>query len=186
MRRPREGIVALAAATLLAAAGLAACPLPQPLPEVSRVDGGTITPPRILVSSVRPPESVILVSTTCPAPPQFELQAAIEDLDTTEQVEARWFVDYDAPSNVGLIRAPDLIPGTDDPSLTTRAVPSFLYSPDPTATVHVVEVVVSNGFAPNASVAVPLPNRMPAEGFETQLYRWVFRFVDGAGRCGFP
>jgi hypothetical protein len=36
--------------------------------------------------------------------------------------------------------------------------------------LHVVELVVSNGF----DLDGPLPNRSPAPGFEIQLYRWVF------------
>jgi hypothetical protein len=48
--------------------------------------------------------------------------------------------------------------------------------------VHVVELVVSNGFAPEPTSR---PYRTPAQGYETQFFRWVFRYVPG-GACGYP
>ncbi len=184
-RTRRLALLAVAAALPW---GLSACPLPQPLAEVSRVDGGTFAPPRIVGDSAVPPESVIRVSRTCPTRPQFSLQLQVDDPDTNELVEARWFIDYDPTTNVGITRD-DIIPGTGDPSVTVRPIAPFVYvvpDPDPANTAHVVEVVISNGFAPPGDLSVPLPNRMPAEGFETQLFRWVFQYTDTSGRCQSP
>jgi hypothetical protein len=177
-------------ALLLCLGGLlAACPLPQPLAEVSVVDGGSVAPPRILVASVLPPQTRIAVSRSCTSTPIFVLQAQVDDPDAVEPVEARWFVDYDVATNVGLATPPQTIPGTGDPAVTVRPTPaSFTYGVppvDPANSAHVVELVVSNGFAP-AGVTVPLPNRTAASGFETQVFRWIFQYVDDGGACRYP
>jgi hypothetical protein len=181
----------MAVAVLLSGAGLlAGCPLPQPLAEISRVDGGSVAPPRILVATVLPAQTRIAVSRACTATPTFVLQAQVDDPDTVEQVEARWFVDYDiATGAVGLAAPPQTLPGTGDPAVTVRPTPAvYAYAvpaPDAANAAHVVELVVSNGFAP-AGVGVPLPNRTAADGFETQVFRWVFQHVDAGGTCQFP
>ena len=53
--------------------------------------------------------------------------------------------------------------------------------------LHVVELVVSNGFAPDPGPA-ERPWRSPATNFETQVQRWVFHYVPAGagGACGFP
>jgi hypothetical protein len=50
--------------------------------------------------------------------------------------------------------------------------------------LRVVELVVSNGFDPDA-VAPPaaLPYRTPRLAFETQVYRWVFVTVPQGASC---
>ncbi len=173
----------------LAAAGLGGCPLPQPLPELGRVDGGTVTPPRIVVdpSSLTPIDSVVRVSVACPLPgPRFELRAEVDDPNTTEAVDARWFVDYDplAPSSTGA-QALDSPPPVTAPA-TRRPVQPFVFAPpayDPAAPVHVVELVVSNGFMPLGSPNAALPNRSAELGFEVQVYRWVFQYDPASQRC---
>jgi hypothetical protein len=111
-------------------------------------------------------------------------------------VEARWFVDY-KKDNAGRYAIQNLnglreVPPDPDKNVLTRKVPSFPFHPygysvpaelagstDPKApgVVHVVELVVSNGFvtSPNA----PEPNRTPAPTFEIQTYRWTFVNVAG-------
>jgi len=175
----------LALATACAAAlALAACPLPQPLAEVARVNGGTVAPPRILLDSVQPPDPRVLVGTACPSGSSFTLSATVDDANTTEVVEARWFVDYDAQSNSGVAGLdPQVEPVQPDDTL--RPVTPFVYvlpAFEAAAPVHVVELVVSNGFRPIGDPAAPLPNRSPLDGFETEVYRWVFEFSD-TGRC---
>ncbi len=183
-RRPPVALRAALAALLVAGAG---CPLPQPLTDIAGQGKTTLTtPPLIVTSSVTPADSVILVATGCTAP-HFALDLQVEDLDVTEQVEARWFVDYAPPYDVGIQRT-DLIPGPEDPTAVTRTIPTFDYQPDPAASLHVVEVVVSNGFAPSGNSG-PLPNRSPADGYQTQIFRWVFQLVDPtnpAARCSYP
>jgi hypothetical protein len=179
----------LAAAAIGAA--LAACPLPQPVPEIARVDGGSIAPPRIVGDSAQPPETLVAVRKDCPAPARFNLSAVVDDSDTTEQVEVRWFLDYDAirQVNLGIIRTDELAPPPTPVTTTLRTVPAFSYFPKPFdpagPQVHVVEMVVSNGFAPEGDLGIPLPNRTPLPGFETQVFRWVFEYDDD-GRCSFP
>ncbi len=189
------------AAALAAAAALVGCPLPQPLPAYPAT--GAIAPPRILMDAVMPNATVIRVSTGCaPVPPAtaadpiFTLSAQVHDDTTTELVEARWFVDYDATasSRGSLIVQNDSVeaPTSGDPRV--RALPVYAFHPyvffspsQPVAgDVHVVELVVSNGFDPAGPNALPLPNRSPALNFETQYYRWVFQYVASGGSCGFP
>ena len=171
-----------AAAALLT---LAACPLPQPLAEVARSGGSGTTPPTIVSDSVRPPDPRVPLGKACTAP-SFTLSATVEDANTTEAVEARWFVDYDAVTNSG-VAALDAQVQPLEPNDTLRPVTPFVYQPrpfqaDPTVPLHVVELVVSNGFRPIGDPAAPVPNRSPLDGFDTQVYRWVFEF-DDAGRC---
>jgi hypothetical protein len=169
---------------------LAACPLPQPLPSVGHEDGGTVTPPRIFIQSVSPPETVIQVSLSCPTPPAFTVSVDIIDDDTAERVDARWFVDY-APdaANSRLLGGPEDNEGPVDPTVTLRHLLPVVFTPNdfsPTpapGVVHVLELVVSNGFYPLNTPDLPQPNRTPQPGYETQVFRWVFQYVATGGRC---
>jgi len=181
----RNRIVVLAAATCgVALALVAACPLPQPLAGVTLVDGGKISPPRILTASVNPSDTPILLAQDCPTGSTLSLSATIDDDNTTEAVEARWFIDYDPAANPGVAGDEQLEPetGTD----TTRAVTPFAF-PVPAYSaskpVHIVELVVSNGFLPQSDMTGPLPHREPLAGYEVQLYRWVFEYATTGGRC---
>ena len=192
-----------AAIALAGALVLAGCPIPQPLPEY---EAGTITPPRIVVddsvSQIAFPGTAILVppdgcSSTAPS---YPLSASLVDVNTVEQIVARWFVNYDAADPVR--KCPEggdiEIPGTSS-TATRRTVPTFTFYPHTSygktvaggngtdgkepGTLQVVELVVSNGFDPAVAVspldtrpgsgALP-PFRRPASGFETQMFRWVF------------
>ncbi len=190
------------AAAFAAVALLAGCPLPQPLSEYPT--GQPVTPPRVLTSAIRvaaapETESFIRVPASCPGPaPTYDLSATLYDL-TTEIVQARWFVDYDpanelASSPVGGTH--DISPPV-DPLVFSRPVSPFTFNPydfaappgtgsytdhESAGIVHVVELVVSNGFDPAADTfpapaGVPLPFRTAKTGFETQVYRWVFQLV---------
>jgi hypothetical protein len=101
-------------------------------------------------------------------------------------VDARWFVDYRIPDNVGVADA-DQPPPSGNASDPTRPVRDFVWSPLDYGTfaspVHVVELVVSNGFWPLNTPGLSLPNRSPQPNRETQVFRWVFRYVDSGGAC---
>jgi transcriptional regulator with GAF, ATPase, and Fis domain len=179
----REALAALAAA----AVALAACPLPQPVASVRRENGGaTTTPPRVDTSSVVPGETLVRVSTACPDPPTFHVRANVIDDDTTELVSVRWFVDY-APDALGSRPMfSEEVPGSEDgrePQGPTPP-PLTLGAPFDTAagTAHVLELVVSNGFYALYTDGLPLPNRTPQPGFETQVFRWVFQFDPASDR----
>ncbi|BDG06584.1 hypothetical protein [Anaeromyxobacter oryzae] len=183
----RNLVVGLAATLLLAG-----CPLPQPLPDYP---AGTVTPPRILAASTtRGVESLIPVPAGCATEPTLDLDATIFYQDTVT-VEARWFVDYKTtePSRYAIQNTSGItaVPPDPDPTVLTRAVPRFHFRPygypvpdelaggldrQAPGVVHVVELVVSNGF--DASADVPEPNRTPAHTstgqFEIQTYRWTF------------
>ncbi len=189
-RRPVASAVVVAAAL---AAALAACPLPQPLPGIARPpDGGTIASPRIDTASVSHPETTIAYDTaaTCAATDggTFSLSARVLDANTEETVTVRWFVDYDPGSPPLTIpqQAEDLLPPL-DPTQGWRNpapfpfVPTKNWGPSPP---HVVEIVISNQFA--APDVGPSYGRMPAPGYETQVFRWVFVPATGAvdGGCG--
>lgn len=123
--------------------------------------------------------------------------AQIRDSNTVETIEARWFVNYD-PTNS--IRAGSVLQDTiapvvpTPPDPTLRTIQTYTFHPyqvgsatDPTVqgnavgALHVVELVVSNGFRidgadPTATwkPGDPLPFRAPAPGFEVQVFRWIF------------
>jgi hypothetical protein len=183
-------LLAVAAAALL----LSGCPLPQPLPDYKT---GTTTPPRIVMDGLVGRQTIVRVPAGCAAEPVYTLEDAaqgatgvfLHDPNTAEQVVARWFVDYDADDLLHQVpQRQDQVPPPDsnaaDP--TSRSVPAFEYHaygyPDPitgaaasdaAGILHVVELVVSAGFADNGDP----PNRAPASGFETQTFRWVFMTV---------
>lgn len=174
---------------LALAAALVGCPIPQPLPDYP---AGTITPPRIVVDSISESATVVWVPGGCTTHPTYDLNATLIDVNTFEVVRARWFVNYDPADSARYtpIQQND-IPGVDsNPPITERAVPTFTFRPYdgfPTiggtggnsgstpGAVHIVELVVSNGFdSAVTGPPAPLPFRTPLPGFETQLYRWTF------------
>jgi hypothetical protein len=175
-------------AALAAAAALVGCPIPQPLPGYPAT--GLITPPRFLVSSVLPPDPVVEVGSACAADPIFHLSATLVDENTTEAIAYRWFLDCTATANGCIPVLTSQIP----PPLANA--PTVLRDVDPYAfdaygglghadgAVHVVELVVSNGFLTNTpdTTVDPLAWRKPALNYETQLYRWVFHY-SAAGAC---
>lgn len=188
-----------ALAAVAASAALAGCPIPQPLPDYP---AGTVTPPRIVMDQIAQRDTVVRVPTNCTSTaPTYDLAATLIDVNTIEVVRARWFINYDPSdsSRFTPIQQVD-IPGVDaNPPVTTRSVPVFTFRPYdgfPTiggtgggsgrnvGAVHVVELVVSNGFDPDASgPPAVLPNRTPLVGFETQGYRWMFLTVAESPGC---
>lgn len=187
------------ALALLLGVALAGCPLPQTLPEYP--NSGTITPPRIQSDTVTPIDTIILVDAGCPSTPTpaFTLSARLVDENTFEKVEARWFVDYDPTrSSVTPIPPIQLIDGPADGVTIERMLDAFVFKPytfdDPAfraaGGLHVVELVVSNNFAPETPTpARPwrTPLKTATQTFETQVYRWVFKYVPtGSGVCGYP
>lgn len=212
-----KDLPAAGALALLLSAGLAGCPLPQTLPEYPT--NGIITPPRIQSDQVTPIDTVILVDASCSSDPTaqvFLLSASLVDENTIEQVEARWFIDYD-PQRITVVPVKDqFVPGPADGVTVERSLDSYPFAPymsDPPGTgsppesspgqafrdgggIHVVELVVSNNFAPEPVPPAP-PNPRPyrtplktaTQTFETQVHRWVFHYVPtgtpGAA-CSYP
>jgi hypothetical protein len=177
-------------ALLAAAAALSGCPLPQAVPEIG-LNGQVLVPaPRIVYELVNPQVTVVDIQKSCPSQPRFSLSAVIADESTTEAVEARWFVDYDAASQTTSSVAASEFPLPDpDPTNPHRALSPFVFLPGDwqgAQALHVVELVVSNGFYATTETGLPLPNRTPQPGYETQVFRWVFRFVDSGGACAYP
>ena len=173
----RAALLALAALPL----ALAACPLPQPLAEVARTDGGVSTP-IILPETAVPTETTVFVRTNC-NPPQFTLTATVSDLDTDEFVEARWFLDWNP--NTPTLLADTAVPASGDPNDPLRPIPPLVFQPQATAPQHVVEVVVSNNFLATSDGTQPFQRAAPPP-FQTHSYLWVFQFVgptDSRGRC---
>jgi hypothetical protein len=183
---PARALALLAGAVLLAG-----CPIPQAVPDYPP---GSITPPRIVMTSsqITLPDTIIQVPIPCSLPgPEYELTATLRDSNTIESVVARWFVNYE-PANLPTVtwQQQDTISIVDPADPTLRAVPTFPFRPygypkfnggpgsgADDGALHVVELVVSNGFDPDG---VPT-NRSPQPGFEVQLYRWVF--LNGPGTC---
>lgn len=178
MRARAIGALAL---WLALAAGLSACPLPQPVPAI---EGDiSITPPRILTESMHPVEGTVRVGTDCSPETFVPFGGVIDDADLDESVEARWFVDY-APDAAG-VHQNDFPAATSDGTDTRRALADFRFFPARfPAGPHAIEVVVSNGFFPIGldPVGSIQPNRTPQGGFETQVFRWIVVYEPG-GRC---
>jgi hypothetical protein len=188
----------------LAAAALAGCPIPQPLPDYP--EGQPVTPPRVVVNdtigehAVTYPDTIVRVPAGCDVEPVYRLKAFLRHADTIEPIIARWFVNYDPARQPAFTPQEEfeiLAQDTSDPTL--RDMPEWPFPPyqyasaDGTTSdsraagaLHVVELVVSNRFdeTADASGAV-LPYRTPTFGFETQVYRWVFLNVTPTGtlRC---
>jgi hypothetical protein len=179
------------------ALALAGCPLPQAVP--SYPGSGAIAPPRIDTDTVSPSRTLIEVRPDCPVEPAFTLSASIVDEDTLEADEARWFVDYDpgVQARWTITFGPKAIPAPSDGLATVRPVLPWTFHPygfDPAGSeqafrdgggLHVVELVVSNGFAPQDDPAAALPNRSTQANFQTQVFRWVFHYAAG-GVCALP
>jgi hypothetical protein len=209
----RIPLAALAASVALAGCPL---PQPLPDYPAGTITPPRILVDAIAVDGVPSnAQAVVLVPASCPGPePTYPLTAEIYDTNTLEQVEARWFVNY-SPSQLVYYTAwqSDTIPPDPDPLVLTRTVPPrdpdtgeerpfqfrpYDYRPPAGAPagvgpkypeagiVRVAELVVSNGFDPDA-VEPPdaaLPQRTPLPGFETQVYRWVFLTVpESVGSC---
>jgi hypothetical protein len=191
------------AAALAAAAALVGCPIPQPLPDYAA--GTAITPPRIVVDGISNGGTIVRVPASCTIAPTFALDAKLIDVNTIETVRARWFVNYDANDSAryGPVKQEDIQGVSVNPPITERPVDAFTFRPYdgyPTiegtgggsgqnaGAVHIVELVVSNGFDPDATDNPPsaLPNRTPLPGFETQLYRWLFYTVQSCGPTPTP
>jgi hypothetical protein len=186
----REALLLLLALATPLAAG---CPIPQTVPEYPK--GTSVTPPRIVAESASPQAALIKIPAACVTPPEVILTANIVYGAVDEPLYARWFVNYDPSdllrrdpvnSPVEIPKVAQLDPNAPD---TTRFVEAWPFSPysfgSAIGTVHVVELVVSNGFHayPESAPIMPLPNRTPIDGFETQVYRWVFLLVDAPGSC---
>jgi hypothetical protein len=189
-RRPRAAAGALAAA--VAAATLAGCFIPQPLPGVGDVSGTPITPPRIVTESAHPEMALTPYGppARCPGGAAFLVEASIIDENATEPVEVRWFVDYE-PDNQARrtpLQVQTLPPPTVEPVYLREPDPFPFHPSDfdqPAEQVHVVEMCISNGFLPVGAPVPPgsLPNRTAAPGYAVQVFRWTFE-PDPAGGCG--
>ncbi|MBK9517131.1 MAG: hypothetical protein IPO09_07195 [Anaeromyxobacter sp.] len=189
---------ALAALVGLLGPWLGGCPLPQSLPEYPST--GRIAPPRIVTDQATPPGTVVEVAPDCPGADTdhvFSLSAGLIDENTVEPVEARWFVDYQpGRSTVTPIPPIEIIPGPEDGVTLERPLTPFQFRPytfDDAAFragggLHVVELVVSNGFLLEPTSGLPRPWRTPQAQYETQVHRWVFHYVPAGagGACGYP
>ena len=180
MRRGSIRSAVLAAGLALLCAG---CPLPQPLPVVQRTGGPTVTPPRILVDTALPGDAVVTVGSNCPSDSTIAFSATVEDLNLDDTVEARWFVDYSLQKHAP--NASTFAQAAADGTNPLRELAPYRFLPAVEVAdgkSHVVELVVSNGFQPQGTPGLALPDRSPAPGYETQVFRW-FVVADPTGRC---
>jgi len=196
-RPSRRRAVAPALAALALPLLLAGCPLPQALPEFPST--GKITPPRLVSDQATPADTVLEVDPACATPPGYVLSTTLVDENPLEPVDYRWFVDWRPTGLNARDQFRDTIPGPTDGITTVRTVPAWTFQPydfDPGQTpaeqaafrtgggLHVVELVVSNGFEEDPGPPAR-PYRSPKAGFETQVFRWIFHYVPSGG-CGFP
>jgi len=153
------------------------------LADVARTpDGGTVSTPIILPDTATPPDAISYLPRDCPNGAQITLRASVEDLDTSEAVEARWFLNYVSSIGVTGILDDVNVPASTDPSDPVRVVPPFLfraYGAGAAASrpLDVVDLVVSNNFLGLGDPAPPV-QRAPPAPYLTQSYRWVFQYVE--------
>ena len=172
----------------LALMGLVACPIPQEVPVFVVADAG-ISPPRIVTELAKPSQTIIYVKDNCPPGSTFNLSAVIrhegKPAGLDEQIEARWLVDYSEQRPA--INGQQTIRAAEEKLVAGYPLEPFSFKPLvlTSSSVHVVELVVSNGFQ-ESDGGTALPFRSAAPGFETQVFRWVFQIVpatDSRGVC---
>jgi hypothetical protein len=202
--RSRTALGFLAAVAL---AGLAGCPIPQPLPSYPTTS--PFPSPRIIADLVEPYGALQIVGPNCLGNTAvYALSATLGWENVTDPIEARWFVDYDKDSpslQVPVLFSPEIIPAPLDGISTVRPVTPVVFDPYKAdirfgapvlqqayrdgGGLHVVELVVSNNFAAEPGDPPHLyPYRTPASTprqFETQVFRWVFHYTPG-GSCQNP
>ena len=108
----------------------------------------------------------------------LDLVLPIEDDDTSANLDARWFVDYDVNNRPSTgSQNETTLPGSFDNPIARPPV-TFTVQPDSFATngTHVIELVVAEqgAFLPS-SASSTLPNRAvdTAAGFQSVVYRFV-------------
>jgi hypothetical protein len=121
-----------------------------------------------------------VVGTSC-AGSEIAFTVDVED-PADEIIEARWFVDYAPEPPNSLFKGETVAPPQGD--VTRRTLTPFrlpLSSRAP-GEHQLVEVVVSNGFFPPMAEppGLEFPSRTPLPGFETQVFRWVVGYEQGA------
>jgi hypothetical protein len=119
----------------------------------------------------------------------------VHEDDPTVDLEARWFLDYDANllgSQVIIHR--DIggkLAGTfNDPTLTQRSVPEFDFDADErsinTNGLHKLEVIVGETAAFDDTSAAALPNRTPKAGFALAIYAFTINVDVQQDRANCP
>lgn len=161
---------------------LEGCLVPQSVdPITTRVH----QPPRIPLENIRPdllapvlpayrPGSDDQVA-GCRCP--LKLSLPIEEDDTSANLDARWFVDYDPNNRPSTgIQFQTLLPGSLGGSVD-RGTVEFQVQPDSFATsgTHVVELVIAEQGAFKDSSTTTRPNRSvdTASGYASVVYRFV-------------
>ncbi|AKU90400.1 hypothetical protein [Vulgatibacter incomptus] len=162
----------------LALALFSGCLVAQPYEEERPEDPFANDPPRIL--SRRPSTSVIRTQGGC-QPLRLEIPT-IRDLDPDDQLEVRWFINYEEPGN----QKPDrtkIIPagfrlqeGIRSPAGDEYALKLNLYR----GKVVVVEAVVSDGFDPDTEEAPAW--RAVRKGKDFDQASWTI-YVEDVAEC---
>ncbi len=159
---------------------LEGCLVPQSVdPLTTRVH----QPPRIplenvqadllapVLTALRPGPTDVLQRCSC----TLDLILPIEEDDTSADLEARWFIDYDVnnPPSTGL-QNPTKLPGSLD-NTTLRGPVVFTVHPDLFATngTHVIEMVVAEQDAFINSSTQPNRAVNTAGGYQSVVYRFV-------------
>jgi hypothetical protein len=174
-------LATLAGGIALAGLSLVACPLQTPLPGFTLPADAGVRPPRIVMDTASPADTVVDAKLGCTS---IKLRASVKHENVDEGFEARWFIDYKPiPQLTGYQFPPESVEASRDPSKFEYALHEFTYDAHFSALgeVHVVEVVVSNGFADQTTLAdggaVGLLNREVKRGWEAQSFRWVVHIV---------
>jgi len=192
---------AIATATAVLVCAQAACMIPQsidpqtaathPAPQidVSKIPSDLLSPP--ILTLIRQGSADAVLSPPCHCVLSFDGMSVEADPDIT--LEARWFVDYDASVPASTVSRPDspfeIGPNRDDPTKTTRNVPTFLLDTERAGIVqsgiHIVEVVIGERDGFDTSPTAPRGNRSMKEGYSSTEYKFVVdvRLEQVAGQC---
>lgn len=178
-KRPFSRGFALGAGLALATL-LEGCLVPQSVdPITTRVH----QPPRIPLSSIHADLLAPVLTAYRQGPTDvsqgchctLDLILPIEEDDTSADLEARWFIDYDVNNlgSTGFIQRNPLSGSLDN--VTARGPVVYTVQPDALSNgIHVIEMVVAeqSGFV---DISTTQPNRAvkTAEGYESAVYRFV-------------
>lgn len=178
LKRPFSWLFAigLGLATVIAPEG---CLVPQSVdPLTTRVH----QPPRIPLENIDPAFLTPVLAAYQKGPIDLQrgcrctlpLSLVIEEDDTSADLEARWFIDYDKNNFITTGFVKNSLPGSLD-NVITRGPAVFTVEPDNlTAGVHIIEMVVAEQSA-FVDLSRDLPNRAVknSEGYESAQYRFV-------------
>lgn len=172
------------AALLLASVSMGSCLVPQAIQEYQAPPAPTHSPPVLQLQTAYPSAAVVCFDHTNLSSASFYITVSDGDALTNQQpLTVRWFLDYvaaNAPaSEVPLLPDTTLTPVIEQGTAYYKVVQFAGQLQFPAASIHALEVVVSDGF--DSGDVLPF-NRAAAQGYNVTSYKWVIDYA-GEGEC---